>query len=276
MENALFQSVEASTILKVVVSCLAGALLGLEREFHHKAAGMRTLTLICVGSTLFTILSVEIGFPNSPDRVASNILTGVGFIGAGVIFKGAYSIDGITTAATIWIAAALGIAVGMSHYVLVAIALILVLMILQGLKLVEKKISGLSQKKVICISYDVTKSAGVRFSEQGLISTSSQTGVHDEHGKIPDDGFVSAGHGSKSLGLEPKSSGFDSKTSEIDFPALFRQFHLVHKHMTISRNRNIIENRYEIKGHPKDIKEMSHYLRNNPDICQFEMQTNPM
>lgn len=269
MENALIQSVEASTILKVVVSCLAGALLGMEREFHHKAAGMRTLTLICVGSTLFTILSVEIGFPNSPDRVASNILTGVGFIGAGVIFKGPYSIDGITTAATIWIAAALGIAVGMSHYVLVAIALILVLIILQGLKLVERKISGMSQKKVICISYDVSGSAGARFSDQKLPGTSSQTGMHDEQGKIPDDGFVRVDQVSNSSGLDPK-------TSEIDFPALFRHFHLTHKHMTISRNQNIIENRYEIKGHPKNIKDMSHYLRNNPDICQFEMQTNPL
>jgi len=221
MENALFQLVEVSTILKVVVSCLAGAFLGLEREFHHKAAGMRTLTLICVGSTLFTILSVEIGFPGSPDRVASNILTGVGFIGAGVIFKGPYSIDGITTAATIWIAAALGIAVGMSHYVLVAMSLILVLMILQGLKLVERKIWKVRQKKMICISYDISKSAGV------------------------------------------------------DFSGLFDRFHIIHKHMTVSRNQQIVENRFEIKGSPGDLKEMSHYLQNNPDICQFEMQTNP-
>ncbi|RFM33366.1 MgtC/SapB family protein [Chitinophaga silvisoli] len=222
MEHTLIQLIEPSTILKVVVSCFAGAFLGLEREYHHKAAGMRTLTLICVGSTLFTILSVEIGSPNSPDRVASNILTGVGFIGAGVIFKGSYSIDGITTAATIWIAAALGIAVGMSHYVLVVIALILVLMILQGLKQVEKRISRLRQKKVICISYDISKSKGV------------------------------------------------------DFPALFHRFHLEHKHMTVSRKEDIIENRYEVKGHPGHLKEMSHYLQNNPDICQFQMQTNPM
>lgn len=222
MENTLIQLVEFPTVLKVVVSCLAGALLGMEREFHHKAAGMRTLTLICVGSTLFTILSVEIGLPNSPDRVASNILTGVGFIGAGVIFKGPYSIDGITTAATIWIAAALGIAVGMSHYVLVAIALILVLLILQGLKLIERRISRIREKKIICISYDTTK------------------------------------------------------IKEFDFHGIFKQYHLLHKHMTISRNQTIVENRFEVKGSDKDMKEMSHYLQNNPDICQFEMQTNPL
>lgn len=222
MENTLVQLIEWPTILKVVVSCLTGALLGMEREFHHKAAGMRTLTLICVGSTLFTILSVELGMPGSPDRVASNILTGVGFIGAGVIFKGSYSIDGITTAATIWIAAALGIAVGMSHYVLVGIALILVLMILQGLKAIERKISKVREKKMVCISYDM------------------------------------------------------DKNPDLDIAAIFKRFHLIHKHMMVSRHEKMVEKRFEIKGSPEHIKEMSHYLQNNPDICQFEMQTNPL
>ncbi|WPQ60831.1 MgtC/SapB family protein [Chitinophaga sancti] len=222
MENVFFQLIELPTILKVVVSCLTGALLGMEREFHHKAAGMRTLTLICVGSTLFTILSVELGMPGSPDRVASNILTGVGFIGAGVIFKGTYSIDGITTAATIWIAAALGIGVGMGHYTLVTIALILVLIVLQGLKVIEKWISKVQQKKTVSISFDT------------------------------------------------------SQTKDLDFLSIFKRFNMIHKHLMVSRSQNIVENRFEIKGNPADMKEMSHYLQNNPDICQFEMQTNPL
>ncbi|MBP1652546.1 MAG: MgtC/SapB transporter [Bacteroidetes bacterium] len=222
MENVLFQLIELPTILKVVVSCVTGALLGMEREFHHKAAGMRTLTLICVGSTLFTILSVELGMPGSPDRVASNILTGVGFIGAGVIFKGTYSIDGITTAATIWIAAALGIGVGMGHYTLVTIALILVLIVLQGLKVIERRISKIRQKKMVSISFDV------------------------------------------------------SQTKDLDFPSIFKRFNVIHSHLMVSRNQNIVENRFEIKGNPADMKEMSHYLQNNPDICQFEMQINPL
>lgn len=222
MENVFFQLIELPTILKVVVSCLTGALLGMEREFHHKAAGMRTLTLICVGSTLFTILSVELGMPGSPDRVASNILTGVGFIGAGVIFKGTYSIDGITTAATIWIAAALGIGVGMGHYTLVTIALILVLIVLQGLKVIEKWISKVQQKKTVSISFDT------------------------------------------------------SQTKDLDFLSIFKRFNMIHTHLMVSRSQNIIENKFEIKGNPADMKEMSHYLQNNPDICQFEMQTNPL
>ena len=222
MENVIYQLVETQTLLKIVASCFAGALLGVEREFHHKAAGMRTLTLICVGSTLFTILSVEIGFPSSPDRVASNILTGIGFIGAGVIFKGEYTIDGITTAATIWITAALGIGLGMSHYVLVALTLFLVLCILQGLKVIERWIGGISEKRTYLIAWDA------------------------------------------------------SKSQSPDLHHHFNKYHLKHKHLTESRNGTLIENRYEVKGHPDNIKEMNHYLQNNSDICHFEVQTNPM
>ncbi|WP_177222703.1 MgtC/SapB family protein [Chitinophaga sp. YR627] len=153
MEHAIFQNIEQHQLLKVIVAIVIGGLLGLEREYRHKAAGMRTLTLICLGSTLFTILSVELGYPSSPDRVASNILTGVGFIGAGVIFKGDFTIDGITTAATIWIASALGIAIGMSHYVLAAFSLAMVLLLLMGLKALEGNIGRWREKRTYTISY---------------------------------------------------------------------------------------------------------------------------
>lgn len=155
MEQSIFQVIEEHQLLKVLGALVIGGLLGLEREYRHKAAGMRTLTLICLGSTLFTILSVELGYPGSPDRVASNILTGVGFIGAGVIFKGDYTIDGITTAATIWIASALGIAIGMSHYVLAGVSLAVVLVLLMGLKVLEGKISQIKEKRTYTIGYHI-------------------------------------------------------------------------------------------------------------------------
>lgn len=157
MEASLFQNIEQHQLLKVIVAVVIGGLLGLEREYRHKAAGMRTLTLICLGSTLFTILSVELGYPGSPDRVASNILTGVGFIGAGVIFKGDFTIDGITTAATIWIASALGIAIGMSDFVLAAFSLVIVLGLLLGLKALETNIGRWREKRTYTISYPVDK-----------------------------------------------------------------------------------------------------------------------
>ena len=155
MEQSIFQVIEENQLLKVLVALIVGGVLGLEREYRHKAAGMRTLALICVGSTLFTMLSVELGYPSSPDRVASNILTGVGFIGAGVIFKGDYTIDGITTAATIWIASALGIAIGVSHYLLVALTLGIVLLLLIGFKVLEGKIGEIREKRTYTIGYHV-------------------------------------------------------------------------------------------------------------------------
>lgn len=154
----VLQIIEEDQLLKILIALLVGSLLGIEREYKRKAAGMRTMTLICIGSTVFTILSAEIGFPNSPDRIASNILTGVGFIGAGVIFKGDFTIDGITTAASIWIAAALGMAVGMSQYWLAAAALAGSLVVLILLEYVEKSIADINDKRVYTIYFYEDKS----------------------------------------------------------------------------------------------------------------------
>lgn len=149
----VLQVIEEDQLLKVLIALVMGALLGLEREYKRKAAGMRTMTLICMSSTVFTILSAELGYPNSADRVASNILTGVGFIGAGVIFKGDYSIDGITTAASIWIAAAIGMAVGMSQYWLAAAALAGSLIVLILMEVGERKIAEINDKRLYTIYF---------------------------------------------------------------------------------------------------------------------------
>ena len=101
-------------LTKIGLSLLLGSLLGLEREYQNKPAGFRTIALICVGATLFTILSYRLGNSVSVDRVAANIITGIGFIGAGVIFKNNNTVYGLTTASTIWLAAGLGMAVGVA------------------------------------------------------------------------------------------------------------------------------------------------------------------
>src|ERR1700743_1463519 len=95
-------------ILKLALSAIIGCLVGLEREVRRKPAGFRTLSLICVGATIFTICSYKLGVIDNRDRIAANIITGVGFLGAGVIFRNKDAVSGITTAATTWIAAALG------------------------------------------------------------------------------------------------------------------------------------------------------------------------
>src|SRR5215831_4021647 len=101
-----------------------------EREYRSKAAGFRTLTLICLGSAVFTILSLRLGAHTSPDRIASNIVTGIGFLGAGVIFRDSVGISGLTTATSIWATAALGMAAGAGELGLATIGLILALVVL--------------------------------------------------------------------------------------------------------------------------------------------------
>ena len=87
-------------LIAIGVSLLAGSLVGIEREYKNKSAGFRTIVLICLGATAFTIVS-RFGV-GSDDRIAANIITGIGFIGAGVIFKDKFSVMGLTTAAVIW------------------------------------------------------------------------------------------------------------------------------------------------------------------------------
>ena len=116
-----------STIcLQLGMVVLVGGVIGAEREYHSKSAGFRTVILICLGSYLFSLFSVTLG-GNSPDRIAANVVTGIGFLGAGVIFRGDKKINGITTAATIWATAALGMGIAMGHYAIVLIATGLVL-----------------------------------------------------------------------------------------------------------------------------------------------------
>jgi putative Mg2+ transporter-C (MgtC) family protein len=85
---------------RILISFLIGTAIGFEREYRSKAAGLRTMIMICLGSTMFTELSMIIS-PSSPDRIASTILTGIGFLGAGVIFKDGLNVTGLTTATTI-------------------------------------------------------------------------------------------------------------------------------------------------------------------------------
>jgi putative Mg2+ transporter-C (MgtC) family protein len=112
-----------------MLSVLIGLLIGIEREYRNKSAGLRTFILVSFGSCLFTILSLKIGLAN-PDRLAANIITGIGFLGAGVIFKEDNKVSGITTATTIWAAASLGMCVGAGYIFLAFIGVGLVLMIL--------------------------------------------------------------------------------------------------------------------------------------------------
>lgn len=105
-----------SEINKFLLTILLCGLIGVERELRAKQAGLKTMIMIGLGATLFTILSIKVG-PTSQDRIASNIVTGIGFLGAGVIFREENRIKGLTTACVIWIVAAIGMAIGGGYYV---------------------------------------------------------------------------------------------------------------------------------------------------------------
>jgi len=114
--------------IKILLAVLCGGILGFEREYQNKSAGFRTIILITLGSTLFTLVSQRIG--GSDDRIAANIITGIGFIGGGVIFKGSFDVKGLTTAAVIWVAAAIGMLIGIGHSLLAVMLALFVLLIL--------------------------------------------------------------------------------------------------------------------------------------------------
>ena len=132
-------------LIKIGLAILCGGILGLERQYKNKIAGFRTMILICLGSTIFT-MAVGPG-------VNINIVTGVGFIGAGVIFKDNVGVSGLTTAAVIWISAAIGMAIGSNDYYLALIATILILVVLVIFNLLERYIDKVHRDKLYEISF---------------------------------------------------------------------------------------------------------------------------
>ena len=132
---------ENNDLVAIGVSLLAGSLVGLEREYKNKSAGFRTIVLICLGATTFTIVSrYGVG---SDDRIAANIITGIGFIGAGVIFKDKFSVMGLTTAAVIWIVAGIGMAAGVGYYSLslfLAVTTVLILSVFNKVENTMKRV----------------------------------------------------------------------------------------------------------------------------------------
>ncbi len=143
--------IEYSDWIKILMSVLCGSILGLEREYQNKSAGFRTIILICLGATLFTIVSQRMG--GSDDRIAANIITGIGFIGAGVIFKDNLYVKGLTTAAVIWISAAIGMVIGISDYSLGFLLAGIVLVILSLFNRVEFLIDIMNNRKVFTIVF---------------------------------------------------------------------------------------------------------------------------
>jgi putative Mg2+ transporter-C (MgtC) family protein len=131
-------------LFRLLLVILVGGIIGAEREYRSKSAGFRTMILICLGSFLFTTFSKFMS-DATPDRIASNIVTGIGFLGAGVIFKSDNRVNGITTAATIWAVAALGMGIADGVYNVVLISTGLVMASLLLLSKLEQVIDRVNQ-----------------------------------------------------------------------------------------------------------------------------------
>jgi putative Mg2+ transporter-C (MgtC) family protein len=130
MSADFFTVVDIQFLIGIIFVFACGFLIGYERGTHGGPAGVRTHILVCFGSMLFTVLSIYVD-PNSTSRIASNIITGVGFIGAGIIMQHRGSVIGLTTAATLWLSSAVGMAIGFGFYLIAVVATLLAFLILK-------------------------------------------------------------------------------------------------------------------------------------------------
>ena len=167
-------------IIKLLLAILAGGLIGAEREFRDKAAGFRTIILICVGAALFTMFSLRLGADRDPVRIAASIVSGVGFLGAGAILRSDGRIVGLTTASTIWLAAALGMGIGGGQYLISSLGAVVVLLVLWIFPKIEALIDNVREIR----TYEVVCQAGTAtyaeldslFRDRGLrVSSRSQS-----------------------------------------------------------------------------------------------------
>lgn len=134
-------------LFQLFLAVLLGGILGLEREYRKKEAGLRTYALVSLGAALFTIVGLEnfknftglLGVSFDPSRVINAVAVGVGFIGAGIIIYRGFHIEGLTTAAGLWVAGAIGVAVGSRFYFAAILTVLFALLVLAGLHLIERK-----------------------------------------------------------------------------------------------------------------------------------------
>lgn len=135
-------------IIPAMLSIFCGAVIGVERQFKHKPAGLRTNIMICLGAAIFTVISEKMsaGTNDSITRIAAQIVTGVGFLGAGAVIQDRGGIHGLTTAATIWLVASIGMACGARLYYLAVITTVLALVVLIGLGHIDKYFESHEEK----------------------------------------------------------------------------------------------------------------------------------
>ncbi len=201
-------------IAKLLLSLVLGAVIGIERRRKGQIAGLRTFALISMGATLAMLISIYIpqeymGLKNGdPGRIAAQVVSGVGFLGAGAIIQMKGSVRGLTTAAGIWMAACIGLAVGAGMYLISIIATLLIIFILVNIERIEQRHNFLWESKIIRV-----KMHGILDDIQPLRDTitSSEVRISDEFMKFDyEDGFTVVNFMVRS-------------TSGVNVPALFNE-----------------------------------------------------
>ena len=129
-----------SDVVPLLLAVILGGIIGLERQVRDKPAGLRTNILICLGSCVYTMISISL-VGSDPGRIAAQIVTGIGFLGAGAIIQSGASVHGLTTAAGIWIVASIGMACGTKRYFMAVVVTLLAVLALMLLSPVDKKLT---------------------------------------------------------------------------------------------------------------------------------------
>jgi putative Mg2+ transporter-C (MgtC) family protein len=137
----IFADQLSRTLVRLTLAAILGGIIGLERELKHRPAGLRTNMFICFGAAMFTVISLELGGANDATRIASQIIPGIGFIGAGSILRDKGGVTGLTTAATIFVVASIGMACGGGLYLLAIFATVLLLLALLILGALEGRLN---------------------------------------------------------------------------------------------------------------------------------------
>ena len=176
---------ELEILLKILLAALLGGLIGLEREMAQKEAGLRTNILIAIGSVLLTILSIRLAEMFSladPTRIAAQIVTGIGLLGAGAIIQARFAVQGLTTAATIWSVAAIGMAIGTGHYFIALTVTLFILVILTAFRWIARLIE--KQKKLLTYIIKTEDRAAILADIKEIMTESGIRHTHINLSKI--------------------------------------------------------------------------------------------
>lgn len=195
-------------LIKLAFSIVVGGLIGAEREYRFKAVGFRTMIFICCGATFFTVFSIRLGGNEDPARIAASVVTGIGFLGAGVILRHTGKIIGLTTAATIWLVAALGMGIGGGFFLLTGITTVIILVVLWFFPMIERWIHSIQDTRtyeVVCpIDVNAYEDMITLFAKHGLhirdarrskqgedmVCTWEVSGAHEDHERLVDNLFL--------------------------------------------------------------------------------------